>query len=229
MMRHEADAMKKSLVLGAFVLTATASAQTLSTQPFELGLTGGYASGLSGEVFVHAPNVAGPFGVKAGVAFTRAADAINDESNLGFGTFGSYKAAGATESGSYTVASLDGTYSLGELSPGLDALIYAGGRYGMFRATEDYGSGLTTTYTSNAFGIGAGLMASYALSGNLSLVGDLGLDHFFDSTINRSTNTASGASSDSYAPGDAVYGDFDNRFVRPGTYFKARLGIKMTF
>ncbi|MFD1730540.1 hypothetical protein ACFSC4_04725 [Deinococcus malanensis] len=157
--------MKKLLALSAFTVFATAGAQTLNTQPFELGLTGGYASGLSGEVFVHAPFIAGPFGVKAGVAFTRAADAINDESDLGAGPFSGYKQAGATESGSHLVVSLDGTYSLGEVAPGLDATLYAGGRYGMFRATEDYGSGLNTTYTSNAFGIGAGLMASYPSPG----------------------------------------------------------------
>ncbi|ACO46189.1 hypothetical protein [Deinococcus deserti] len=224
--------MKKLLALSAFTVIATAGAQTVSTQPFELGLTGGYAAGLSGEVFVHAPFVAGPFGVKAGVAFTRAADAINDESELapGTGTFGSFKAAGATESGSHTVVSLDGTYSLGEIAPGLDTMIYAGGRYGMFRATEDYGSGLNTTYTSNAFGIGAGFMASYALSGNLSLVGDLGIDHFFDATINSNTNRAGGTTdSDSFAPGDPSYDAIDNRFVRPGTNFKARIGFKMMF
>ena len=34
-----------------------------------------------------------------------------------------------------------------------------------------------------AFGIGAGVMVSYALTGGLSLVGDLGVDHYFKSTI----------------------------------------------
>ena len=134
--------MKKLLpitLLTVAATTATAGAQSLNG--IELGLTGGYASGLSGEFFVHAPNVAGPVGVKAGVAYTRAADAINDSSPELPGisgpndTFGKAKAEGrASESGSHTVVSLDGTYGLGELTPGVDATLYGGGRYGMFRS-----------------------------------------------------------------------------------------------
>lgn len=59
--------MKKLLPMTLLTIaatTATAGAQSLSG--VELGLTGGYAYGLSGEFFVHAPNVAGPVGVKAG-------------------------------------------------------------------------------------------------------------------------------------------------------------------
>ncbi|WP_102126154.1 hypothetical protein [Deinococcus planocerae] len=225
--------MKKLLALTISAGLATAGAQTLGAGfstggGIELGLTGGYANGLSGEAFVHAPNLAGPFGLKVGASLTRPSDALNDNAsftNTGTDadlTFGDFKNAfGATESGSHTVFSLDGTYDVGELTPGVGATLYAGGRYGLFRSSTSF-EGDTTTYSSNAFGIGAGVMVDYALAGNLSLVGDLGVDQFFKSAINVSNG-------DSIATNDPSYSGFDNLFVRPGTVFKARIGIKTTF
>lgn len=222
--------MKKLLPMALLTIaTSTAGAQSLSG--VEFGLTGGWANGLSGEVFVHVPNVAGPVGVKAGLAYTRASDAINDNDNFGIEgnpTFGDLKdSLGATEYGSHTSVSLDGTYGLGELSPGVDATFYGGGRYGMFRSVEDYGVDGNVTYSSNAFGIGAGVMVGYALTGSLSLVGDLGVDHYFKSSITTGgSNTDAGGT---YAPGSTDYALYDNRFVRPGTVFKLRLGVKTSF
>ncbi|BDP41101.1 hypothetical protein DAETH_10700 [Deinococcus aetherius] len=227
--------MKKLLALTISAGLATAGAQTLGVGfstggGLELGLTGGYANGLSGEAFVHAPNLAGPFGLKVGASYTRAADAINDSSPVDptgtlfptTYTFGQAKQDGvASESGSHTVLSVDGTYNVGELTPGVGATLYAGGRYGFFRSTEDYGTSGSTTYSSNAFGIGAGVMVSYALAGNLSLVGDLGVDQFFGSSINTG--------SDTFQQGEAGYSAISNKFVRPGTVFKARIGVKTTF
>ncbi|PNY80028.1 hypothetical protein [Deinococcus koreensis] len=222
--------MKRLIAMTALVTAATAGAQTI-----ELGLTGGYANGLSGEVFVHSPNVIGPVGVKVGVAYTRPVDAIRDSSDLGLGTFADAKrptSAGgldAKEYGSHTVVSLDATYGLGEIAPGIDTLVYAGGRYGMFKSTEDYGSN-KSTYSANAFGIGFGSMASYALTGNLSLVGDLGFDYFFNSNINQVNTLATGGTNTAtYETSDADYKTYSDRFVRPGTAFKARLGVKYTF
>lgn len=237
--------MKKLLALTITAGLATAAAQTTTTTVsvtpvvtgltgVELGLTGGYANGLSGEVFVHVPNIAGPFGLKAGVAVTRAADAINDNSpflpgisdpNDPNATFGAAKARGdVSESGMHTVFGVDGTYNVGEVSPGLSTTLYAGGRYGMFRSTENYGEEGSLTYSSNSFGIGAGVMLSYALTGNLSVVGDLGVDQFFRTSFNT-TNT--NGDTDTFAPGENDI--LDARFVRPGTVFKARIGIKTTF
>ncbi|WP_019585826.1 hypothetical protein [Deinococcus apachensis] len=236
--------MKKVLALTLCAGLATAGAQTTTTtisatpvmtglNGVELGLTGGYANGLSGEVFVHVPNVAGPFGVKAGVALTRPSDAINDNAkftNTGTSadiTFGDLKqATGATESGSYTVFSLDGTYNLGEVSPGLSTALYAGGRYGMFHSNVTSEND-TTTFASNEFGIGAGVMVSYPLTGNLSLVGDLGVDQFFKGTIN--VRSSDGTTNDSITPSDGSYPFYNDLVVRPGTVFKARVGIKTTF
>lgn len=211
------------------VLTALTTAATAGAQSIELGLTGGYAGGLSGEAFVHSPNLIGPIGVKFSVAYARAADAINDSSDLGAGTFASYKASGATESGTHTIVGLDATYGLGELAPGIDTTLYAGARYGMFKSTEDYGSNINATYSSNSVGLGAGAMVGYALTGNLSLVADLGADYFFKSTINQVNNTASGKTTDSYTTGDPNYAGISNRFVRPGVEFKVRVGVKYVF
>ncbi|MFK7603509.1 outer membrane protein [Deinococcus sp. SM5_A1] len=227
--------MKKLISLTILAAVATAGAQSFNN--LELGLTGGYAGGLSGEVFVHAPNVIGPVGVKVGVAYTRPRDSINDASPeipglSGPGqTFGVAKQAGrVTESGNQTVVSVDGTYGLGEVAPGIDTMVYGGARYGMFKSTEDYGTSGNTTYSSNAFGLGAGAMASYALTGNLSLVADLGADYFFKSTINSNTTRADGSTaSDSVSTADGSYSAFDSRVVRPGTNFKARLGVKYMF
>jgi len=227
--------MKKLLsitLLTVAATTATAGAQSLSG--VELGLTGGYAGGLSGEVFVHAPNVAGPVGVKAGVAYSRGNNGLNDSAPYSPGLLGnSYTVADAKRDGlitsegtTSTVGSLDATYGLGEVSPGVDATLYGGGRYGMFNATESSGSN-TTTYSSNAFGIGAGVMVSYALTGGLSLVGDLGVDQYFRSntiTINDGQGNV-----DRLSAGQAGYSDLDARVVRPGTVFKARIGLKTTF
>ncbi|MCP2013076.1 hypothetical protein L1280_000204 [Deinococcus sp. HSC-46F16] len=224
--------MKKLLALTAAAALATAGAQTTTTpvnaipatpistglSGVELGLTGGYAGGLSGEVFLHVPNVAGPFGVKAGVAFAQS-DRLDDNYSFGgLGTLGDLKRDfGLTETGSATVFSLDGTYALGQVAPGVNSLVYAGGRYGLFRGTitsPDVNE--STNYASSNFGIGAGLMASYAIGSNLSIVGDLGIDQFFGGAV-----TVSGASNDA--------GAAEGIYRQPGTVFKARIGLKTGF
>lgn len=233
MVTAEPVLMKKLIPLTILALTATAGAQSLSG--VQLGLTGGYAGGLSGEIFVLTPNVVGPVGVKVGVATTRSADAINDAAPTGLGgslaTYGDLKKPtsqggfGYSESGSATVTSVDATYGLGEVAPGIDATLYGGGRYGMFRAT--FGDDATyTNYSSNAFGVGAGAMVSYALTGGLSLVGDLGVDHFFAADVNatdKNNNTTT------YKAGSQTYAQDTAPFNRPGTNFKARVGVKATF
>lgn len=226
-------------------ITALATAATAGAQTFELGLTGGYAGGLSGEAFIHSPNLVGPVGVKFGVAYARAADAIRDSNTDALGnTFADYKrptsegGLGATESGTHTIVGLDATYGLGELAPGIDTTLYAGGRYGMFSSTEDYGSGGRTTYKANSFGLGGGAMISYALTGNLSLVGDLGADYFFKNGFTYTKYNSAGAAQPCVS-GDAntvcavnsanPSASLDDRFVRPGVQFKARVGIKYVF
>lgn len=221
----------KRLIPAALLLTAATatSAGAQSMKNIELGLTAGYAAGLSGEVFVHAPNLAGPIGLKVSAAYTNPSDSLVDSVDVGagtgltLGTFGSFKNQGlASESGSHLVLGVDGTYNLGEVTPGITALGYAGGRYAMFKATETYANSAATSQTTstNAFGIGAGVMLGYALAGNMSLVGDLGVDYYFPSTITN--GTAAGT----YAPGEAGYNDLRSRFAFPGAVFKAKIGVK---
>lgn len=228
--------MKKLLLTSLiFAAASTAGAQSLGSglglRGTELGFSTGVASGFSGEIFVHRPNVFGPFGLKASAAFTRPSDSISDSvavsPALGINeTFGSYKSKGlASESGSHTVLGLDGTYNLGEISPGISALAYAGPRYGMFKASETF-SGSTTDYKMNSFGIGAGAQLSYALAGNISLVGDLGIDHFFNSGI---TASGSNNTNQTIGTGDADYSSYRNRIVFPGNTFKAKIGVKFSF
>ncbi|MDO4246196.1 hypothetical protein ACINK0_08840 [Deinococcus sp. VB343] len=233
--------MKKFLAVVTTTLLASASAQTVVVQPssslglngLEFGVLGGYAGGLNGEVFVHAPNVAGPVGVKASAAYTSASDAIRDNvditgnnSGLNLGTFGSYKEKGlATESGSHTTYALDATYNLGRVSAGTDLTLYAGGRYGNFSATETYANeaALTQTTRTSAFGVGAGAMLGYRLSDRASLVGDLGIDQYFNGTITNGTDNGT------YNPNEAGYNDIRARFAFPGTVFKAKVGMKFNF
>ncbi|KQR27916.1 hypothetical protein [Deinococcus sp. Leaf326] len=228
--------MKKALIAAAIAAAScSAGAQFVSGSSLngvELGLSAGYASGLSFGSFVHVPNVAGPVGVRASVDYVRPSDALRDDVDVGagtgltLGTFGSYKSGGvATESGSQTLLGLDGTYSLGEIAPGVDATAYAGGRYGRFSATETYADSKrnSQTTTTNAFGIGAGAMVSYALAGNISLFGDVGLDHYFPSTLSNGTDAGT------YAPGEPGYNDLRSRFAFPGTVVKAKIGVKLSY
>lgn len=218
-----------SLTTLALITAGSASAQSVVyRQPLELGLTGGYAGGLSGEAFVHAPNVAGPVGIKAGVAVSKAS--LNEGAQFGGATYGDIKRTAAasgtpvTDGGTNTVVSLDGTYSLGELAPGVDATVYAGPRYGMFNRYVTFGSS-TTNFSSSAFGLGAGVMASYALTPSTSIVGDLGADHFFNSGITASQ----GGVNDTLNPGDTGYDEMRSLTNVPGTQFKARIGVKFGF
>lgn len=225
----------KTLIRSA-LLTLTAAAGVASAQstqivyrpPMEFGLTGGFAGGLSGEAFVHAPNVAGPVGVKVGVAVSSAG--LNEAASFGGVNYGDLKRTAAasgtpiTDGGMNTVLSLDGTYSLGELAPGVDATLYAGPRYGLFNRSVTFGSS-TTSYSSSAFGLGAGLSASYAITPGTSIVGDLGADHFFNSGITSSDGTTS----TTFNPGESGYNDVRSLTNVPGTTFKARVGVKFRF
>jgi hypothetical protein len=220
----EAEAMKKTLLALAALAATTTSAQTF-TRPVELGLSAGYAGGLSGEAFVHAPYVYGPFGVKAGVSYANVGNFNYDRNspNLVVAGASAYcqDVGGCSTNGSNLIIGLDGTYALGELSPGLDADLYAGVRYGMFnRSLTAFGD--TTTYSMNSFGLGGGLMLGYAVNPGLSLFGDLGADYFFNSALTSTNST----DSVTLNPGDADYAAFRSFTNMPNVNFKARVGVK---
>ncbi|MFD2608363.1 hypothetical protein ACFSR9_02775 [Deinococcus taklimakanensis] len=221
-----------SLTTLALITAGSASAQSVVyRQPLELGLTGGYAGGLSGEAFVHAPNVAGSVGIKAGVAVSKNRGSVNFKNinpDSGFGYFAEFcQTIGCRLEGTDIVVSLDGTYNLGEFVPGVDVSLYAGPRYGIFTrnfaVSEQDGS---LTFDSKAFGLGAGVLASYALTPTASIIADLGANHFFNSPISFG---GSNTPSETVDPSDPSHKDLREFSNMPGTQFKARVGVKFGF
>lgn len=208
-------------MFSTLTLLGTATAQ--SSRGLEAGVTGGWASGFSGEIFLHKPDFFGPIGVRGTVALT-AADGVYDDAPIDPVSdkrpFEKAKEEGAEESGNHTLLGIDGTYNLGEISPGIEALAYIGPRYGMFSISETY-KGKTKTASMNAFGMGAGVQANLSLAGPYSLVADVGMDQYFDTTLKTSSGT--------FEPGDDKYNELRGRYAFPTGVFKARLGFRMIF
>lgn len=245
MLLRQADSMKKMIALTALAGLATAGAQsfTANLNNVEFGLRGGYEQGLSGGVTLHVRNVAGPIGVRLSADYSMVSDALNDNATFPLlGSFATLKSQGVTESGHSTTVGLDATYTLPSTVPGVDAYVYGGGRYNNFNAVADFTkfgtpvaatavrAAATTsnavTYSTNQFGIGAGVVGQYALTSNLSLAGDLGVDYYFPSTI--TSNDGNGNSVD-FAPGTAGYSDLDALVNQPTTSFKAKIGVVYRF
>ena len=226
--------MKNYVVLtiaAAALATANAQTYTPNLNNVELGLTGGYQGGLSGGLTLRAGNVAGPLGFRIGVDYTNVSDALNDNAELTPGvTVAQRKAAGDKESGNSTTVALDATYDLPSTVAGVNAYVYGGGRYNNFSATLDQtssGSG-KVTYSTSQFGLGAGVAAGYALTGNLSLTGDLGLDYYFPSDFSTNTGGVNGTG-DTFKRGQGGYDDVNTLVNQPTTSFKAKLGLAYRF
>jgi len=228
--------MKNFAVLTASTLAAaslaTAGAQTYTPNlnNVELGLSAGYQQGLSGGVSLRAANVAGPIGVRISADHSNVNDALNDNANFGgTGTWAQYKqSTGATESGSSTTVGLDATYDLPSQISGVNAYVYGGARYNHFSAVADFSNaGLgKTTYTTNQFGLGAGAAIGYAITGNLSVTGDLGVDYYFPSSF---TSDDGNGNTDTYNRGEGGYDDVNTLVNQPSTSFKAKLGLAYRF
>ena len=69
----------------------------------------------------------------------------------------------------------------------------------------------------------AGAMLGYRISDRASLVGDLGVDQYFNGAITNGTDAGT------YQTGEAGYNDVRARFAFPGTVFKAKVGVKFNF
>ena len=224
-------ALTVSTLAAASLATAGAQTFTPNLNNVELGLTAGYQQGLSGGVTLRAANVAGPVGLRASVDFNKVNDSLNDNAAYIPGTsftVAQRKAAGDTESGSSTTVGLDATYDLPSMVPGVNAYVYGGARYNNFSATLDQGSAGKVTYTTNQFGLGAGVAAGYALTGNLSLTGDLGVDYYFPSSFSTNTGGVNGTG-DTYQQGQGGYAEVDNLVNQPTTSFKAKIGLAYHF
>ncbi len=218
-------------IVAATATTAGAQTFTPNLNNVELGLNAGYQQGLSGGLTLRAANIAGPVGIRVGIDYSNVSDALNDNAAFLPGvTVAQRKAAGDKEYGSSTTASLDATYDLPAVAPGFNAYVYGGARYNMFSASLDQsssGSG-TVTYTTNQFGLGAGVAAGYAITGNLSLTGDLGVDYYFPSSFNTNTGGVNGTG-DTYKPGEGGYTEIDTLVNQPSTAFKAKIGLAYRF
>lgn len=209
------------LMFSTLTLLGTATAQ--SFRGLEAGVTGGWASGFSGEISLHKPDFFGSIGVRGTAALT-AADGVYDDAPIDPVSdkrpFEKAKEEGAEESGSHIILGMDGTYNLGEITPGIEAMAYLGPRYGMFSASETY-KGKTKTASMNTLGVGAGIQAHLSVAGPYSLVADVGMDQYFDNTLKTSGGT--------FAPGDKKYNELRGRYAFPTGVFKARLGFRMIF
>ncbi len=218
-------------IVAATAATAGAQTFTPNLNNVELGLNAGYQQGLSGGLTLRAANVAGPIGIRVGIDYSNVTDALNDNAELLPGvTVAQRKAAGDKESGSSVTTSLDATYDLPAVAPGFNAYVYGGARYNMFSASLDQtssGSG-TVTYTTNQFGLGAGVAAGYAITGNLSLTGDLGVDYFFPSSFSTNTGGVNGTG-DTFKPGEGGYTQVDSLVNQPTTAVKAKIGLAYRF
>lgn len=217
-----AKKMMTVMVLTSLSVAGAQSGTQVGQTGVELGLAGSFGSGTGAEAFVHVPAVAGPVGVKVSGSLTRVSDAVDNEA-VTQGLF-DFAEAGYTESGQHIIVGVDGTYRLGQLAPGADTTLYAGGRYGSFKANITDGDQRTSTYASGAFGVGGGLQVAYPVASNLSVLGDLGVDQFFRGNI---TYTDSTGRSETSRPGDAAYTTQDDILNQPGTVFKAKVGLKL--
>lgn len=211
-----------ALTLGA------ASAQTVTTYPtpstsnLELGLTGGYYNGGGAQFFVGMRDLYGPIGVRLSGSFASNNNGFDED--VAFPLLGSIKtqkASGLVDDtkGKSTVIGLDATYDIGSFISNIDTTVYGGLRYGHFTSTIDYKAGGSTDYTSNRFGMGVGVEASYPITNNFSIIGNLGGDYFFKGDI----KSDDGTNTDTFDADDAKY------VSQPGGLFKAGLGIKYRF
>ena len=235
-------AAKALLTLSALGLAASAGAQVIPATPLsspstsllsrlDLGLTGGYVGGGGFQVFVDYNNLIGPVGARLSISSSSNGDGFNDDADLSgglLGTIGQQKANGniSEERALRQTFGLDATYPLGQPLPGIATSVYGGLRYGSFTSRLTYRDGQSTDYKSAAFGVGIGSQAAYLLTRNISIVGDLGVDQYF----NKSDITASsGNNTDTFKAGEGGYAAVDNVVNRPGTVFKAMIGVKYSF
>ncbi len=101
---------------------------------------------------------------------------------------------------------LDATYDFGQPVPGVATSIYGGPRYGQLTLRPG-GSGENVTSTG-ALGLGVGAQVGYLLTNAFSFTAEVGLDQY----LGTDEKAASQATPE-----------------RPGTVFKALLGIKYRF
>lgn len=236
--------MKKVLISTVLLTSAFAGAQSVTfgvepVAPFstDVGIAGGFYGGGSVEASVTGRNLGGSsFGLRGTVALTGvrgfnqdAVVATSGGSNVTAGQlFGAVlgdTTGNPAQSTRNVTVGLDALIRLGyDEASGLGANVYVGPRYNMFSNTISGPLG-SLTNTTNQFGIGAGVLASLPISGNIYLTGDLGVDRFFDAPI---VQTSSGGST-TFNPGTEDYRTTDSYVNQPQTVLKARVGVAVRF
>jgi hypothetical protein len=204
-------------------------------QKFSVEASAGYIySGLGGQLAVVAEDLAPglPLAVRLGLGFATS-DALDDNVDIpsgrpGAGTrWGNYKNANnLTEWGQNITLSLDVLYKLPAQGLPVSLAPYLGLRFNLFEGGAYNNSGNWGKYSSNAFGLGGGIRAAYAVIPNLDVVADLGVDYYLQSDITETTSSGS----TTFRPGDPGYADVNAFVTQPdGFVFRVRLGAAYRF
>jgi len=212
-------AVRSSLTLVALSLAAAASAQPISTPP-AIAQSGNQLPGPLGAV-LSAPLLSTPFlstvevgligGYAAGGSVQVSVSRANLLGPLGVRlslgrSSGQERVDGQQARRTLLAYGLDATYDFGQPVPGVATSIYGGPRYGQLTLRQG-GSGENVTSTG-ALGLGVGAQVGYLLTNAFSFTAEVGLDQY----LGTDEKAASQATPE-----------------RPGTVFKALLGIKYRF
>jgi hypothetical protein len=201
-------------------------------QRFSVEASAGYIySGFGGQLAVVAEDLAPglPLAVRLGLGFATS-DALDDnyviDEDAGT-TWGNVKdASNLTEWGQNITLSLDVLFTLPAEGLPVSLAPYLGLRYNLFEGGAYNNSGNWGKYSSNAFGLGGGIRAAYAVIPNLDVVADLGADYYLQSDITETTSSGS----TTFRPGGPGYADVNAFVTQPdGFVFRVRLGAAYRF
>jgi len=215
---------------------------TASAQDLAAGMSmGGYNFGLSLEFQGYVNNIASsPFGARVGFGFSFTSPFDDDDAF--YGTSGAAPEADLTRISDYkernvydtnergrnfTIA-LDGTYDLASFvnmdNVPFAASIYAGPRFNSFSGSIEVNDSIASV-SATQFGLGFGSLAFYPLSDNLSVVGDIGIDIYFDPTF----NLADDFGDLDVNTGDTAYDDYNSLITQPEVAARVKVGVVYSF
>jgi len=206
-------AVRSSLTLVALGLAAAASAQPISTPPVTAQSSNqlpGPPGAVLGTPFLSTVEVGLIGGYAAGgsvqVSVSRAdlLGPLGVRLSLGRSS-GQERMDGQQARRTLLAYGLDATYDFGQPVPGVATSIYGGPRYGQLTLRPGGSGDVTST---GALGLGVGAQVGYLLTNAFSFTAEVGLDQY----LGTGEKAASQATSE-----------------RPGTVFKALLGIKYRF
>lgn len=230
--------MRKATTLVLALMTLS----MVSAQDLAAGISlGGYNFGLSLEFQGYVQNIASsPFGARVGFGFSFTSPF--DENDAFYGASGAAPDANLSRISNYkdntifdtdergrnfTIA-LDGTYELSSLfdmdSMPFTASVYAGPRFNSFSGTIEVNDAVASVSASQ-FGLGFGSMAFYPLSDNLQVVGDIGIDIYFDPTFNLDDDFGDL----DVSPGDTAYNDYNGLITQPEVAARIKVGVVYSF